>query len=117
MPGVIAQVHPIRRRAIIIFVGTRDVFGAPEVNYRNTEKPDRQLASYSQQSINRGLKVLARASSAPADQTYLCTIPHRAPFTPTSNRLLPQRRHPVANIRLQYYPHPKLILPSKRINF
>ena len=87
IPGILNQVNPVRRQSVIIFAGTRDVFGAPELHYRELERPDRQLVSYSHQTISRGLRVLNRASSTPADRTYLCTVPHRAPFTPTTDRL------------------------------
>ena len=87
VPGILDSISPTRRQIVIIFVGSRDVFGAPEIHYRRSDKPDRAIVAFSHLAIQRGLRVLNRASTAPADRTYLCTIPHRAPFTPTSDRL------------------------------
>ena len=108
VPGALAQISPARRQTVVIFVGSRDVFGAPEIHYRLTDKPNRNSVSYSHQTIHRGLLVLQGSMLTPTGRTYLYTVPHRAPFTPTSDRLYLNAVNCFQASVYKNYPHSQL---------
>ena len=85
-PEVLQSIPANKRKIVILFVGTRDVYGAIDHHLRRDNGPDRLLTSLSQLSIKKGLDTLSRSSTTPAESTYLCTIPPREPQTSTTER-------------------------------
>lgn len=85
-PEVLRLIPANRRQIVVLFVGTRDTYGAINHHARRDNGPDRHLISLSQLSIKRGLDVLSRSSTTPAESTYLCTIPLLDNPTSTAER-------------------------------
>ena len=86
VPEALKTIAISRRKTIVLFVGTRDTYGATERLLHQYEGPNRTRVSLTQLSINSGLKTLAKSSTTPADSTYLCTIPPISPPAPTTDR-------------------------------